>query len=587
MSGTASLALAHPAPALLRPELTLLGPLPATSGAASPSAIRPPHDEDVYSYLGPQRRWVQILMTVSFLLAGVSLTRFSTNAWFLTPLLLVLVLNLSASVVSAFSGWNKRRFRAFDHDELIRNWIAATTDFPTVDVFLPTCGEPIEVLRNTYQNVADMQWGNELTVWVLDDADRVEVAQAAEDFGFRYVVRPDRGHMKKAGNLRHAFGLSSADYIAIFDADFCPRTDYLLHLAPYFQDAGVGIVQSPQCFTTTRSMTWLERTAGATQELFYRWVQPSRDAAGGAICVGTCALYRRSALEEAGGFAQIEHSEDVHTGIALLQVGFVTRYVPVVISRGLCPDNLAGFLNQQYRWCSGSISLMRSGATNTPALSRRQRVCFWAGFLYYISTAVNVFMVHVPGIIMAVFFADQVRSYHFVPFLLGMWVYLALLPRVSTTRWRFEVLRVQMAYSFAHALSLTHMLGGRTKGWVPTGAVGKSNSLATTISRIGSVTIAATLTISWTAAIYDVVHFGLGPFWLMLLFLLAYTYVSLPLLADFLRVLGVLRPGPVRTVSRSAEPVERQRLSLVGFLAVTAIISAVALAAGGQLGSLQ
>jgi cellulose synthase (UDP-forming) len=64
-------------------------------------------------------------------------------------------------------------------------------------------------------------------------------------------------------------------------------------------------------------MSWLQRGAGATQELFYRWIQPSRDRAGAPICVGTCAVYRLAALASVGGFAQIEHSEDVHTGILL------------------------------------------------------------------------------------------------------------------------------------------------------------------------------------------------------------------------------------------------------------------------------
>src|SRR5581483_5663598 len=144
--------------------------------------------------------------------------------------------------------------------------------------------------------------------------------------------------------LAQGFGHSDGDFVVIFDADFCPRADFLEHLVPYFDDENVGIVQSPQCFDTTTEMNWLQRTAGATQELFYRWVQPSRDRAGAPICVGTNAIYRRIALDEVGGFAQIEHSEDVHTGIALLRGGYDTRYVPVRVAKGLCPDDLAAFM---------------------------------------------------------------------------------------------------------------------------------------------------------------------------------------------------------------------------------------------------
>ena len=64
-------------------------------------------------------------------------------------------------------------------------------------------------------------------------------------------------------------------------------------------------------------------------------MQPARDAADAAICVGTNAVYRRSALDAVGGFAQIEHSEDVHTGVKMLRAGYWTRYVPVLLARGL------------------------------------------------------------------------------------------------------------------------------------------------------------------------------------------------------------------------------------------------------------
>ena len=119
-------------------------------------------------------------------------------------------------------------------------------------------------------------------------------------------------------------------------------------------------MQSPQYFDVSTRMNWLQRAAGATQILFYRWVQPSRDRANAAICVGTSALYRRAALEKSGGYALIGHSEDVHTGVNLMKVGFTIRYVPVVVTKGLCPDTLEQFSTQQYRWCTGSMSLLMS-----------------------------------------------------------------------------------------------------------------------------------------------------------------------------------------------------------------------------------
>ena len=547
-----------------------------------------PRDDEVYAYLGPQRRWVQVCMTAAFLLAGVSLFRFSIHSAWMWPMLFVLGVNVFGSILSALSGWNKRKISVNSHRALIEDWAENNLIGPSVDVYLPTCGEGLDVLRNTYTHVAQMIWNGELAVYVLDDGGRPEVAELADEFGFLYILRDNRGHMKKAGNLQYALERTSGDHIAIFDADFCPRPDYLYHLVPYMDDENVGIVQSPQYFSTEMSMGWLERTAGATQELFYRWVQPSRDAAGAPICVGTCAVYRRAALEDVGGFAQIEHSEDVHTGIFLLRAGFKTQYVPVLVARGLCPDDLAGFLNQQYRWCNGSITLLRSGAAQRYPLNFRQRLCFWAGFMYYISTALNVFTIHVPGIVMAFWYADEIRASHFVPFMAGAWVYFVLLPRVSKSKWRFEVMRTQMAYSFCHALAITHKLTGRTKGWVATGAVKKSSSLARTISVVGTVAILGTLIPAWTLWVLDTREYGLQNFWAMGLFLGAYTYLSVPLMIGFLRVLEWLPPSarhrsPPAVADADDHPksLNDNRISMVEAVAYTLLIGVLTITATG------
>jgi len=122
----------------------------------------------------------------------------------------------------------------------------------------------------------------------------------------------------------------------------------------------VGVVQTPQYFDTDRRLGWLESGAGATQELFYRWIQPSRDALGVPICCGTNAIYRRSALAGIGGIPAIDHSEDMYTGFELMKLGYSIRYIPAVLAKGLSPDTLESFVAQQYRWCMGSMSLLTS-----------------------------------------------------------------------------------------------------------------------------------------------------------------------------------------------------------------------------------
>ncbi|QGP87123.1 glycosyltransferase [Gordonia sp. 135] len=531
----------------------------------NPQFVTAPTDDEVYEYLGPQMRWIQLVLIAAFLLVSVSLVAFaSTHVW-LTPVLFVLVLNVIGNTFSLLTGMNKRRVTWASHQERVTSWNPHDGRYPSVDVFLPTCGESLEILRNTYQHVVAMNWPGRLSVFVLDDAAREEVHDLAASFGFDYVVRPDRGHLRKAGNLRNACKISRGELIVIFDADFCPRADFLGHLVPYLDDPQVAIVQSPQCFATTESMGWIQRTAGATQEFFYRWVLPSRDRIGAANCVGTSAVYRRSAIERVGGFAAIEHSEDLHTGRHLQQAGYTIRYVPVLLSRGLCPSDLAGFLNQQYRWCQGTLTRIRTRSLPEEARSLRsavtkgdrpqsqtlrQRIARWAGVLYYVTTALNVFLLFLPGVIMAAFYPEDVRPVQLVPFLLGLWVYVVLFPLVSRTRWRFEVLRIQMAYSYAHAVAIWHKIIGREIGWVPTGVIGRSNSLARSIAWLGATVLGASLLAFWVFIVRDVMVYGLAQFWMMVGLVLAYTYLALPLFVEFVKILIPRR----RSSSAEVEP---------------------------------
>ena len=215
----------------------------------------------------------------------------------------------------------------------------------------------------------------------------------ARQFGFAYATRPDRGWYKKAGNLRYGFQISEGEFILLLDADFAPRR------GPARRDAAllrafpeVGIVQTPQYFHVVDQQTWVERGAGAIQELFYRSIQATRARKEGAICVGSCAVYRRAALAQNGGMSLAEHSEDLRTGFDLYRLGWRLRYLPVALSTGNCPDNILSFLNQQYRWCSGTMSLLRDRKFWRTKLPLYTRLCYLTGFVGYVYTAVFTFV---------------------------------------------------------------------------------------------------------------------------------------------------------------------------------------------------
>jgi cellulose synthase (UDP-forming) len=501
---------------------------------------QPPDDIERDLYLGPQHRWVIAVSFFGYILIVIGVTLFIMRRIWAAWLILPLLISTIGTTVSLFTSSRRRRISLEEHRSLVENWLP---DYiPSIDVFLPSAGEDLEVLRNTYRYVSQLQWPGDLTIYALDDSARDAVRELAEQHNFIYLSRTNRGHLKKAGNLRHGFRHSDGDLIAILDADFVPRPDFLFELAPYMDDPSVGIVQSPQYFDIDEKMNWLQRSAGGTQVLFYRWVQPARDRSNAAICVGTCALYRRAALNRSGGFAQIGHSEDVHTGVNLMKVGYRVQYVPTLVSKGICPDTFNQFVTQQYRWCTGSMSLLFSRSFHSIELSPMQRLSYWSGFLYYITTAINVFAIPLPAILMGYFAPSEVHASNYVFVMLALVVRQAVIPLITCERESLLGLaRIQTTYSFSHAVALFDALRKRTDSWVATGAAHRSPT-ARRVLRLARVWLVSVQVLLWGAVAWDASRYGIGPYWFMAAFALLNLYVVYPIVLGRSEVPRLSRP---------------------------------------------
>jgi cellulose synthase (UDP-forming) len=504
-------------------------------GQARTTRVRmpsPPTDEDRDRYLaGGQRRHILAIQYVAFIGVLVSFLGFSTSSYwtliFGIPLLLMVIEQSIALYTSSFP----RVIDLKDHKELVSSWMPSK--YPSVDVYLPTMGEQFELIENTFNYLSKLEWPGTLNIYVLDDSNRSAIRSMAQSYGIKYIARPG-SDFAKSGNINYAENRTNGDFIAILDADFVPRSDFLLELVPYFDDAAIGIVQSPQFFDTSKRMNWVQRTAGATQEFFYRFIQPSRDRQGAAICVGSSAVYRRAALKAIGGFPLIRHSEDMFTGYEMTKAGFRTQYVPIVVSKGLCPDNLDSFVAQQYRWCEGSMVMLRSRDFHVnETLSLPARLSFWSGFLYYLTTSMNALLIPIPAIIMVWFYQEWVRPWNMV-WLLGILVlWFVLYPMVMTGRWRIEVLRLQTVYGFSHAFSVLHQFTHRDVGWHPTG-VKKRPPLSVAVKRFYSVYLGLALLVLCSGLAYrGLSHFN--RFWPMIAFTALNIYIVVPLVWDGVR----------------------------------------------------
>jgi cellulose synthase (UDP-forming) len=430
----------------------------------------PPFDNEKYRY---RRRfsWVlSICSALSFPLLLFSQVRLMLHYhwfWFYVPFVAMGILFLALPLLTdALS----RGFDFDDHKRLVATW--RPHHYPSVDVFLPVCGEPIEVLRNTwkYVDLVRRNYPGTVTPYVLDDSASPDLKAMAREFDFAYATRPNRGWFKKSGNLWFGFQISDGDYILLLDADFAPRHDFLSETLPYM-DAypETGIVQTPQFFRISDDQTWVERGAGAVQELFYRSIQTARSRKGGAICVGSCAVYRRDALKHNLGMTLAEHSEDVLTGFDLNKIGWQLRYIPVVLSTGNCPDNVLAFLNQQYRWCSGTVGLLFGKMFWGAKLSPYTRLCYISGFIYYIYTALFTFVV--PALTVAILaFVPQVLQLRNMVFMIPVLLYSAVIfPAWHHVPYRLEAWAVKVISGWAHFFAYFDALRGKRLGWKPSG----------------------------------------------------------------------------------------------------------------------
>ena len=445
------------------------------SGDGQPTVLPvPPSGKEKYSYVR-RHSWILTLSTVLTFppLVFSQVRLFMDSPWFLlyAPFMALGTLTFLVSLLADGIG---RGFDLAEHRKIVASWLPLW--YPSVDVFLPTYGEPIELLRNSWTYVAALRsaYNGKLTPYALDDAASPEVKRLAREFGFAYATRPNRGWYKKSGNLRYGFEISNGEFILLLDADFAPRVDLLDETLPYFAlFPEIGIVQTPQYFHVVDQQTWVERGAGAIQELFYRSIQTTRARKEGAICVGSCAVYRRAALEQNAGMSLAEHSEDLHTGFDLYRLGWRLRYLPIALSTGNCPDNIMAFMNQQYRWCSGTMSLLRDGKFWRTRLPMYSRLCYLAGLAGYAYTAVFTFIA--PGLAIGMLaFAPGFLLLKNMMYVAPVLFYAGVIyPMWHRSPYRLEAWSVRVLSGWAHVFALWDMLRGRLRGWQPSGTGGR------------------------------------------------------------------------------------------------------------------
>ena len=238
---------------------------------------------------------------------------------------------------------------------------------PEVLVQLPVCEEGPLAVR-VAAAAARMDWpAGKLKIQLLDDGRTSEheaLAHAVrsvipEGTDFDILHRGDRTGFK-AGNL--AFGLKHCDapYVAIFDADFVPPTDFLRRTVPALvADSGLAFVQA-RWGHANRDKNWLTRVQGLLLDAHFAVEQEGRTRAGLPISFnGTAGVWRREAIDNGGGWTGDTLTEDLDLSMRCALKGWRAGLLPDLEVPGELPETAAGWRAQQARWTKGHAQCAR------------------------------------------------------------------------------------------------------------------------------------------------------------------------------------------------------------------------------------
>jgi len=346
----------------------------------------------------------------------------------------------------------------------------------SVDVFITTYGESVDVIRRTV--VAAVAMRGEHITWILDDGRSDEVRDLAAQVGARYVRRLSSGGAK-AGNVNHALSISTGRFFAIFDADFVPKPEFLVETVPFFADENVAFVQTPQTYGNLHNV--ISRGAGYMQSVFYRFIQPGRNRFNAAFCVGTNVIFRREAVDQVGGIYTDSKSEDVWTSLMLHEAGWRTIYIPMVLAVGDAPDTVEAYTKQQLRWATGGFEILLSH--NPLGRKRRltldQRVQYLVTAAFYLSGICPLLLLLVPPLEIYFDLRPMNLSTTVVTWLLyyaGFYVMQIVLAFYTMGSFRWETLMLATASFPIYVAALVNVVTGKEQRWSATGDKSKASS---------------------------------------------------------------------------------------------------------------
>jgi cellulose synthase/poly-beta-1,6-N-acetylglucosamine synthase-like glycosyltransferase len=233
---------------------------------------------------------------------------------------------------------------------------------PRVTVQLPIYNE-LYVSQRAIEALSRLDYpADRLEIQVLDDSSDETVHIVAAAVEQARALGTDIHHLRrdgrtgfKAGALKEALVHARGELIAVIDADFVPEPDFLRRVIPHFDQPDIGFVQA-RWGHLNRDYSWLTRLQALAIDGHFLVEQSGRGRRGYWFNFnGTAGVWRRDAIEDAGGWTADTLTEDLDLSYRAHLRGWRGRYLEDVVVPGEVPAHMAGFRRQQHRWARGSL----------------------------------------------------------------------------------------------------------------------------------------------------------------------------------------------------------------------------------------
>lgn len=235
-------------------------------------------------------------------------------------------------------------------------------EYPVVTIQLPMFNE-LYVVERLIKSVCNINYPKDkLHVQVLDDStdESIQVAEnmvkeyQAKGFDIEYIHRTNREGYK-AGALKAGLEYAKGEYVAIFDADFVPREDFLMKTIPHFKDNNVGMVQT-RWEHLNEDYSFITRAAALALDGHFVMEQQVRNKSGFFINFnGTAGVWRKECIIDAGNWHADTLTEDLDLSYRAQLKGWRFVFLNDVTSPAELPADINALKTQQFRWTKGAV----------------------------------------------------------------------------------------------------------------------------------------------------------------------------------------------------------------------------------------